>query len=113
MFLLPNTVRNLVIATASRFVDLVCNMPSQLVYNSTKYHQYTSKSVVAIVITMFLLPNTVRGVNSKTATSRVVAVECNLPSQPYVQSYLVSIYLKGCWSSSDHKVSITKYCQGR
>ena len=67
----------------------------KLLNNPTKYHQSISKSVGVIVITRFLLPNTVRTVNLKIAQSRVEVFVCNLPFQPSVQSYQVlSIYLK-------------------
>ena len=40
----------------------------------------------------------------------VVFLVCDMPSQSHIQFYQ---YLKGCWGYQDHKVSITKYCQGR
>ena len=72
------------------------NTPYHSHVHSAKYQQdscniYISKGVGVIAITRFLLPNTGRVDNSKTAASRAVVLICSTLSQPYVQSYHRSI----------------------
>ena len=64
-----------------------------------------------MAITRLLLPNSVREDNFKNVAFRFVVLVHDMPSEPCVQYYQVSIYLKGYWSY-EHKLSITKYCQG-